>query len=92
MCDELRGDGHIFLPYVIQFRLIFSSFRSTRIVLRNIRGEIVKDALELCQLCFELSPLVRDILTFLYQIRRLSAKLFDEWHALLGELDKVDKC
>lgn len=34
---------------------------------------------------------MRLILTLLYQIRRLAAKLFDEWHALLGELDKVDK-
>jgi hypothetical protein len=34
---------------------------------------------------------MRHILTLLYQIRRLSAELFDEWHALLGELDKVDK-
>jgi hypothetical protein len=62
-----------------------------KVRLGNVRGEVVKDALELCQLCFETSPLMRRILTLLYQIRRLAAKLFDEWHALLGELDKVDK-
>ncbi len=60
-------------------------------LLGNVRGEVVKDPLELCQLCFEPSPLMRDILTLLYQICRLAAKLFDKWHALLGELDKVDK-
>jgi hypothetical protein len=59
--------------------------------LGNVRGEVVKDVLELCQLCFEPSPLMRHILTLLNQIRRLAAKLFDEWYALLGELDKVDK-
>ncbi len=31
------------------------------------------------------------ILTFQYQIRRLSAKLLDEWYALLGKLDEVDE-
>jgi len=59
--------------------------------LSNVKGEAVKDALKLCQLGFEPSQLMRHILTLLYQIRRLAAKLFNEWHALLGELDKVDK-
>lgn len=31
------------------------------------------------------------VLTLLYQIRCLPAKFFDEWRALLGELDKVDE-